>query len=115
MSIAYIVITVVAAVMVGFSAVVVLIRAKWIVDLLTAYGVPLSWMPWLGAAKAAGAAGLLVGLAWPPIGVLAAIGVILYFIGAVIVVARARWFTHIPYPFFYLAPAAASLALRLLI
>ena len=53
------------------SAVSVLVHAKWVVQNLTDYGVPGSWMPWLGAAKAAGAVGLLVGLFVPVIGVLA--------------------------------------------
>jgi hypothetical protein len=40
-------------------------RAPWVVHALTAYCVPRSWWPWLGTAKAAGAAGLLVGLVVP--------------------------------------------------
>ncbi|WP_246083539.1 DoxX family protein [Nonomuraea diastatica] len=40
---------------------------------------PRSWWPWLGAAKAAGAAGLLVGLFVPVIGVMAAICLVAYF------------------------------------
>src|SRR5215217_7458068 len=67
---------------------------------------------WLGTAKAAGAAGLLVGLFVPVIGVMAGIGLVLYFAGAVITVVRARWFPHIPYPLLYRAPVVASLALR---
>jgi hypothetical protein len=63
-------------------------------------------------AKAAGAAGLLVGLFVPVIGVLAAIGLVLYFAGAVVTVVRARWYSHIPYPLVFLAPVAASMALR---
>lgn len=54
------------------------------------YGVPSSWWPWLGTAKAAGAAGLLAGLYIPVIGAVAAIGLVLYFIGAVGTVLRAR-------------------------
>ncbi|HEX6425227.1 MAG TPA: DoxX family protein [Acidimicrobiales bacterium] len=70
-----------------------------------------SWWPWLGAAKAAGAAGLLVGLLVPAIGVAAGVGLALYFTGAVITVARARWYSHLPYPLLYLAPVVGSLAL----
>jgi hypothetical protein len=40
MSIAYIVITVLAAAWVGFSAVSVFLRAKWVVGPLAVYGVP---------------------------------------------------------------------------
>jgi len=111
MSTSYVVVSVIGAALVGFSAVSVFAKAKWVVEPITAYGVPRSWWPWLGAAKAAGAVGLLVGLAVPIIGTLAAIGLVLYFIGAVTTVLRARWYSHIPYPLIYLAPAVAVLAL----
>jgi hypothetical protein len=112
MSTAYVVVTIVAAAWVGYSAAAVFFRAKWVVQALTDYGVPRSWWPWLGMAKTAGAAGLLVGLRVPVIGVMAEIGLVLYFAGAVATVARARWYSHIPYPLVYLAPVVASMALR---
>ena len=107
----YVIVTVVAALWVGFSAVSVLTRAAWVVGPLAEYGVPRSWWPWLGAAKAAGAIGLLVGLAVPVIGVLAGIGLVLYFTGAVITIVRARAYSHIAYPLLYLAPVALALGL----
>jgi hypothetical protein len=110
-SIAYVVITVLAAAMVGFSAASVFFRAKWVVDPLADYGVPRSWWPWLGAAKAAGAVGLLVGLYVPVIGVIAGICLVLYFAGAVVTVVRARSYSHIPFPLIYVAPVIGSLAL----
>ena len=94
MSSAYVVITVLWAAWVGFSAGSVLCRAKWVVQPLADYGVPPSWWSWLGTAKAAGAAGLLVGLFMPVIGVIAVIGLVLYFIGAVATVLRARVYSH---------------------
>lgn len=97
--------------MAAFSAGSVFFHARWVVEPLAAYGVPRSWWPWLGTAKAAGAAGLLVGLFVPVVGVLAGVGLVLYFTGAVITVARARWYSHIPFPLLYLAPVAGSLAL----
>ena len=51
MSIAHIV-TILAAAFVGFSAVSVFLRAKWIAQPLSEYGVSPSWWPWLGALKA---------------------------------------------------------------
>ncbi|MFD3576938.1 DoxX family protein [Streptomyces sp. NPDC058644] len=111
MSTAYVVVTVLAAVMVGFSAVSALLRAKWVVEPMADYGVPLSWLPRLGAAKAAGAVGLLVGLIVPAIGVAAGICLALYFAGAVITVVRARWYAHIPFPLVYAAPVVGALAL----
>jgi hypothetical protein len=86
-------------------------KAKWLVDSWTSYGVSPSWFPWLGTAKAAGAAGLLVGLGVPIIGTLAGIGLVLYFIGAVITVVRARWYSHIPAPLLFLMLVAVSMAL----
>jgi hypothetical protein len=112
-STAYIVVTLLGAALAAFSAGSLFFHARWVVQPLTHYSVPRSWWPWLATAKAAGAAGLLVGLFVPVIGVMAGIGLVLYFAGAVITVVRARWFSHIPYPLLYMAPVVASLALRL--
>ena len=110
MSTAFVVLTVFTAVWVGFSAFSLLRGASWVTDALNEYGVPRSWWPWLGTAKAAGALGLLAGLAVPLIGVAAGIGLVLYFVGAVITVLRARSYSHVPYPLLYLAPVVAFLA-----
>jgi hypothetical protein len=111
MSIAYIVVTVLAAFMVSYSAFSVFSHARWI-EILADYGVPRSWWPWLGTAKAVGAAGLLIGLFVPVVGVIAGIGLVLYFVGAVVTVVHARWYSHIPYPLLYMAPVLGALALR---
>ncbi|WP_067182703.1 DoxX family protein [Microtetraspora niveoalba] len=111
MSTAYVVVTILAAAWVGFSALSVFIRAKWVVGPLAEYGVPQAAWPWLGVAKAAGAAGLVVGLAVPPIGLAAGIGLVIYFAGAVITVLRARSYKHVPFPLLYLAPVAVAMAL----
>jgi len=111
MSTASVIVTLFAAAFVGFSAVSVFARAKWVVEPITSYGVPRAWWNWLGAAKAAGAAGLVAGLFWTPIGIAAAIGLVLYFLGAVVTVARARSYGHLVFPVLYLAPVVASLAL----
>ncbi len=105
------VLTVFGALWVGFSAVSLLRGASWVVDSLTEYGVPRGWWPWLGAAKLVGAIGLLVGLAVPPIGLAAGVGLVLYFTGAVVTVVRARSYSHIPYPLLYLVPVVGTLAL----
>jgi len=114
MSIAHIIVTVIAALWVGFSAYSILTKAAFVVEPLKSYGVPRSWWPWLGAAKAAGALGLLVGLLVPAIGVAAAIGILLYFTGAVVTVLRARSYATVVYPVMYLVPAAAALVLSVL-
>ena len=110
MSTAHVVVTILAAVGVGYSAVALFLHAEW-VQFLTDYGVPRSWWPWLATAKAAGATGLLVGLFVPVIGTMAGMGLVLYFTGAVVTVVRARWFSHIPYPALFMALVVASMAL----
>jgi hypothetical protein len=103
--------TLVAAAMVGFSAAAAFANAKWVTESLTAYGVPRSWWPWLAAARAAGAVGLLIGLVVPAIGVAAGIGLVLFFAGAVITVLRAREYGHVPFPLLYMAPVVVAMAL----
>ncbi|MFF5974895.1 DoxX family protein [Streptomyces sp. NPDC012769] len=105
------VVTAIAAFMAGFSGVSILARATFVVEPLAEYGVPRSCWNRLGAAKLAGAVGLLVGYAVPAIGVAAAIGLVLYFAGAAITVIRARSYGHVPFPLLYMAPAVAVLAL----
>ncbi|MEV4244116.1 DoxX family protein [Streptosporangium canum] len=105
------IVTVLAALWVGFSAFSLLRRAEWVVKPLMDYGVPRSWWTWLGAAKAAGSAGLLVGLFVPIVGVLAGIGLVLYFAGAVVTVLRARSYSTVVFPLLYMGPVIATLAL----
>ncbi|MFJ1704550.1 DoxX family protein [Kitasatospora sp. NPDC088346] len=111
MSVTHVVVTVLAAAMAGFSAGSVFARAPWVVQPMAEYGVPGSWLPGLGTAKASGAVGLLVGLFVPAVGVAAGIGLVLYFAGAVVTVARARRYAHIPFPLLYAAPVVGALAL----
>ena len=73
--------------------------------------VPQSWLVSLGALKAAGALGLLVGIGVPPLGVAAAIGLVLFFLGAIITHFRARYWNIAP-PVAFLLLAAGSLVLR---
>ncbi|MDH6704700.1 hypothetical protein P3T27_001403 [Kitasatospora sp. MAA19] len=113
MSVTLVIVTVLAALMAGTSAGAVFLRAGFAVGPLAEYGVPRAWWIWLGVAKAAGAVGLLVGLAVPVIGELAAAGLVLYFTGAVIIVLRARDYAHVPFPVIYAVPAAVALVLGL--
>ncbi|MET9212135.1 MULTISPECIES: DoxX family protein [Actinomycetes] len=108
---AYIIVTVIAALWVGFSAFSLLRRAPFVVDPLIEYGVPQTWWTPLGLAKAAGALGLLLGLWIPALGITAAIALILYFLGAVITVLRARSYKTVAFPLLYLLPVAVALGL----
>ncbi|MFI1658981.1 DoxX family protein [Streptomyces sp. NPDC020472] len=111
MSTTAVVVTAVAAFMAGFSGVSVFAKAPFVVGPLAEYGVPRSIWNLLGAAKVAGALGLVVGFYVPVIGTLAAIGLVLYFAGAVITVIRAGAYGHVAFPLIYMAPAVAVLAL----
>ncbi|HYO83088.1 MAG TPA: DoxX family protein [Bryobacteraceae bacterium] len=53
-------------------------------------GVPLQWFPFLAALEFAAAAGLLLGIKWAPLGIAAAAGMALYFVGAIVAHARAN-------------------------
>ncbi|WP_374774646.1 DoxX family protein [Streptomyces sp. NBC_01310] len=111
MSTTAVVFALIGAFMVGFSAASVFFKAKWVVEPMVEYGVPRAWWNWLGLAKAAGAAGLVAGVFVPAIGVAAAIGIALYFTGAVITVLRAKSYAHVAFPVIYAAPAVVALAL----
>ncbi|WP_063010890.1 DoxX family protein [Nocardia kruczakiae] len=108
---AYVTVTIVAAVVIFGATVVDFVAPEWVRGNMRSYGVP-DWalMP-LAAIKAAGALGLLAGLVFPAIGLAAAVGLVLYFVGAVITIVRARWYAHLPYPMpcLVLASAAACL------
>jgi DoxX-like family len=72
-----------------------------------------SWLTTLGLLKAAGAAGLALGLAGVPlIGTAGALGLALFFVGAIVTHLRAH--NHdIAFPRAYLALAVGSLVLSL--
>ena len=114
MTVAHIIVTIAAALWIGFSAYSIFAKVSYVVEPLADYGVPQSWWNWLGAAKAAGALGLLAGLFVPVIGIAAGIGLVLYFIGAIVTVLRARSYKMLVAPLMYLAPAAAALVLGVL-
>lgn len=68
------------------------------------------WIPLLGALKATGAAGLAAGLMGVPyIGVAAAGGLTLFFIGAIALHVHRRMLRNIAYPAMFLGLAVASL------
>lgn len=112
MFIAYAVIGVLLALMLLASAYAKLTRNKALVDGLTGIGVPLGMFPFLASCEIAGAAGVLVGLWYGPLGIAAAIGLVLYFIGAVGAHLRKRDFKGLPNASVMLIASAAVLALR---
>jgi hypothetical protein len=79
----YAIVAVLVAAALLASAGAKLTRQEAVVMPLTGIGVPLDWFPQPAAVEIAGATGLLAGLFVPAIGIAAAIGVILHFIGTV--------------------------------
>ncbi|WP_405970463.1 DoxX family protein [Streptomyces sp. NBC_00988] len=75
-------------------------------------GFPEQRVALLAAAEIAGAGGILIGLAWWPLGVAAAIGIIAYFSGAIVSHLRVRDWQFAPAAVLLLAGVAA-LVLRL--
>ena len=112
MFIAYIVVSVVLALMLAASAWAKLTRDERVVTGMTGMGVRLKWFPHLAALLLAGAVRLLVGIAFAPLGIAAAAGVAGYFLGALIAHVRAKDMTILP-PLMFLALAVAALILRI--
>jgi len=77
-------------------------------------GVPLRYFPLLAACEFAGALGLVLGIWWPPLGVAAGIGLVLYFVGAVGSHLRVGDVKGIGPAAFMLAAAVAALVMRVL-
>lgn len=84
MSVVTIVVCAFLALSLTLSAVGKLTRQAAVVQVMESVHFPVERMWVLGVLELAGAAGLVVGLFWTPIGVAAAIGVVLYFLGAVV-------------------------------
>ncbi|MEV7887011.1 DoxX family protein [Streptomyces sp. NPDC002817] len=89
MFIAYVVLAVALSLLLLYSARGDITRDPKVTETLEALGVPDSWYVPLGLVKIAGALGLLAGIAYRPLGIAAAIGVVLYFLGGVITHVRA--------------------------
>ena len=114
MFVAYVVVTIVTIIANAAAAVADLSRAQFVLANSAEVGVPPSWLPLLGALKAAGAAGLLIGLlGFHYLGIAAAIGLVLFFTGALIVHVRARVFYNLAFPGTYWLLATASLVLAI--
>jgi DoxX-like family len=108
----YVVVTVITAIITAAVGIADFIPAGFVLANSARVHVPRSWLPMLGTLKLAGAIGLLVGLVGlPAIGIAAATGLVLFFIGAVIAHLRARVLYNIAFPGAYLGLSAASLVL----
>src|SRR6266705_3462682 len=111
---AYLIVTLLAAAANIFSATLDFIRYKQILINMARVGVPESWITILGILKAAGAIGLLVGIGVPLIGTAAAVGLILFFVGAIFTHLRAHDHSF-GLAVVFLLLAVAALVLRLIL
>ncbi|MFJ8911449.1 DoxX family protein [Amycolatopsis sp. NPDC102389] len=111
---AYLIVTIATIAINAWIAYADLTRSPVVLKNSAAVNVPESWIPTLGSLKAAGAAGLLLGLFGVPyIGTAAAVGLVLFYFGAVITHVRARVFRTIALPVGLLAVAVAALVVDL--
>jgi hypothetical protein len=109
----YVAVTVLAATANAVAAAFDFARSELVLGNMATLGIPQAWLFRLGALKAAGALGLLAGIGVPLLGVAAAAGLVLFFVGAVIIHVHAGAYRSIFYPGTFLLLAVGSLALRL--
>jgi hypothetical protein len=113
MFIATVIVSALLAAVLAFAAIRKLSHRPEVVQSYVRLGVPEDRLDYLAITLLAGAAGLILGLFWPPIGIAAAIGVACYFIVAVAFHIRADDGKNLPTPVAIALIAAAALILRL--
>ena len=114
LSIAYVVVAITVCLMVCISAVTKLTLNPDAVHVITeVVGVPINWLPVLAACEIAGGVGLVVGIFRPKIGVAAGVGLVLYFVGAMLAHVRVADWAGITAPIMPLALSTAALVLRI--
>jgi DoxX-like family len=111
--VATVIVSVVLAALLAVAAGRKLSHREHVVASYARLGVPEDRLNYLAVILLAGAAGVIAGLVWAPIGVAAAIGVVCYFVGAVVFHLRAREIRTLPTPVAFAVMAAAALVLRL--
>jgi len=90
MLVAYVAVTIVAAIAYAYAAVLNFSHNKSVAETAERLRVPESWQVWLGYPLAAGSLGLVAGFAVPVLGTAAACGLVLYFLCAAGAHIRAR-------------------------
>ncbi|MEU1982725.1 DoxX family protein [Nocardia sp. NPDC019395] len=86
-----------------------LMRARFVLQNAAEVGVEPRWIPYLAVLEGAGVAGLLLGLlGLDAVGLAAAAGLVLFFVGAVTAHIRARVFHNIAFPAAFLLSAVAA-------
>ena len=108
----YVTITIIASVFTGIAAVTYLIGHEYPKAQADMKRIPRSWVPVLGVLLAAGSLGLLAAFAVPLLGTLAAAGLVLYFLGALIAHLRVGSHQLVGWAVFF-SIAVAALAVNL--
>jgi len=115
MDTAYLLVTILFAAMVAFSAIAKIRRHPKVVHVIQeVVGVPLRFFPLLAACELAGALGLVLGIWSGWVGVAAGIGLVIYFVGAVVSHLRVGDVKGMGPAVFMLIAAGGALALRVL-
>jgi hypothetical protein len=113
MFLATIIVSALLATLLAIAAIRKLSHRQAVVETYVRVGVPEDRLDYLAAILLAGAAGLILGLFWPPIGAAAGAGVVVYFLVAIAFHVRADDVANLPTPLALEATAIAALALRL--
>jgi hypothetical protein len=108
-----VIVSVVLAAMLTYSAVRKLSHRPDVVAFYASVGVPENRLNHLAFILLAGAAGLILGLLWATLGVVTASAVLLYFLLAIGAHIRANQLSSIPTPIIVAMFAAAALVLRI--
>jgi hypothetical protein len=110
----YLAITFIVAAMVALSGVGKIRRDPRTVRVIhEIVGVPLSYFPFLAMCEFAGALGLLLGIFWPLLGIVAGVGLALYFLGAILSHVRVGRFTGVRSAVFLFVATVIALTMRL--
>jgi len=115
MGIAYLVITILLAAIVTYSGIGKIRHDAHIVQVIhEVVGVPMKYFPVLAACEFAGALGIVSGIWWPVLGLAAAVGLVLYFVGAVVAHLRVGDVKGIGPAAFLVVLSVAALVFRVL-
>jgi DoxX-like family len=109
---ATVVLSALLALLMSYAAVRKLSHRPEVVATYTRVGVPEERLDLLAATLLAGAAGLLIGLVWAPLGVAAGAAIVLYFLVAIAAHVRSGDLEHLPTPIVMELLAIGATALR---
>jgi len=110
----YLTITLIVAGLVAFSAIAKIRRDPVVVRTIhDVVGLPLTYFPLLAVCELAGALGLILGIFWPLLGIVAGVGLVLYFVVAILSHFRVGDFRGFGPAFFMWVAVMVALGMRL--